>query len=216
MLKFLMKHAPFLRGPVKRFLLWRYDHTKHGPDSWVMRWFVTIRVAEYDGPHDVIIAGDSVVAAVEPALEAIPGKDIRVTAWPGLKLSDLKENFFQLIRIYNPKSIRFDGGGNDFLSGRDPDLIYEDLRWVVAMAKSFCKDVAWINIVPLRGHDELNEATGKFNQRVATSGLVRVVDIRTPLSDETGRLREDCAAPDGIHNLPPAIPVWVKTIGGSL
>lgn len=212
---------------LKKLALWIHIYLKPLQDNGVVPslYRILLKLDARNGSAHVVLNGNSVVAAGLPAWNGIPG--LRCIAIPGLKLSGIRANMFAFAAPCKPKVYIFDGGGNDFIAGRDPDEVFLELREAVKEAREALvystgvatpttrrAEIYWINIVPPGpAHAALAVTIAAFNARVSRAGFVRVIDIHSRLAGPDGFLKEEYRAPDQIHNTPLAIErEWLPAI----
>lgn len=197
-----------MKNLLKALALWIHIHVTPLDDNGMVPklYRVLLRIDALGGPVPVVINGNSVLAAGARLFSGIPG--VRVIAIPGLKINGIRGNMFSFAVMAAPDLYIFDGGGNDFIAGRDPDKVFEELREAVAEARIALGpkcEIYWVNVVPPGPKWPVMAATIRvFNTRVALAGFVRIIDIHSRLVGADGYLKPEYRAPDDIHNTPVA------------
>jgi len=167
------------------------------------------------GKAPIVLNGNSVVAA--GLLHWIRILGLRLIAIPGLKLGGIRANMISFAVPAEPSLYIFDGGGNDFIAGANPDDVFAELHQAVHEARQTLGQqcaIYWINIVPPGPlHPVLASTIAAFNARVKAASFVRIIDIHSRLIGADGFLKEEYRAPDHIHDSPLAYEKeWVPAI----
>jgi hypothetical protein len=197
-----------MKAILKAIALWIHIHIAPLQDEgFVPKLYrIALAIEAKSGPVPVVINGDSVVAAGRNLFSQLAG--VRVVAIPGLKINGVRGNMFAFVAPAQPTLYIFDGGGNDFIAGRDPDEVFKELREAIIDARAALGQqctIYWINIVPVGPKWPALAANIRlFNLRVKLAGFVKIIDIHSRLSGEDGFLRPEYRAPDEIHNTPAA------------
>lgn len=214
LLVLLLKFTPG-KSLIRKFLIAQYEKQKPSdPEHWIIRFSMLMILAEYKGPRKIILTGDSVVAAVKYFVEsAIP--DLQDTGFVGATPKSLHDNLEWMVRVFQPKQVRYEIGGNAVLSGQDDKTTIDQIIAVAQSIEGMCADAKWLGIVPVRDQ-AINQRTWAIMKTVERAGIRCDFGLRAALSDETGALRADLAAPDGVHEMPGAGPIWVKSVLESL
>lgn len=200
---------------LRKYLAAKFQKEKPSdPMHWIIRLDMLTVLASYKGPVDVVITGDSVVAAVKPWTDS-QIKGSTNTAFVGATPLTLKENLEWMVKVFNPKKVRYQIGGNAVLSDQPDDVTIDQIIGVGQAIEGMCEDSKFMGIVPVRDQ-EINKHTWAIMHAVERSGIRCDYRLRGELADETGALRADLAAPDGIHEVPLAGPIWVGAIEASL
>lgn len=177
------------------------------------RW--ALRMDMKSGKAPFVLNGNSVVAGGLTHWAKIAG--LRLIAIPGLKLGGIRANMFSFAVKAQPDLYIFDGGGNDFIAGANPDDVFAELKQAVQEARQALGQkcaIYWINIVPPGPlHPLLASTIAAFNARVKFANFVRIIDIHSRLVGADGFLKEEYRAPDHIHDSPLAYEKeWVPAI----
>ncbi len=181
----------------------------------------------FKGPQNNIWSGDSVAFNADSFIENDASEPIVSTAIPGDNTETFLSRIDNNILKFKPKKVLIHLSGNDFLGGKDPDIILNNMKLIYKKLKDGgVEKIGWMETLPLGDFPgvlairpdmiEINLVKiPQFILKIKMLGLFEVVEIRSFLKKDNGFIKDKYNVGDNVHcNALAYEEVWVPIIKG--
>lgn len=136
----------------------------------------------------------------------------------GFQISNLIDNFDQIILKYHPKKIVIYCGDNDINDGKSAEIVFGDFCTLYGMLKATLPDVKlyYISIKPSINRwslvVEMIKANTMINEFLNAKDNAKYVDVFSQMIGENGQPIEKLFIDDGLHMNSEGYRLWTKIL----
>lgn len=169
-------------------------------------------------PGKLLMIGSSSFTMWQDVARYMPGHPWINRGFGGSSLTDLIDNFDDVVTPYKARQVFIYCGENDIAAGASPDTVVRRFQQLFGMLRALDSTVyvTYVSMKPslsrLHLMPRMMEGNDQIRAWLDTQRNTSFADVFTPMLDENGRPRTDIFIEDGLHLNDRGYEIWAKVI----